>query len=101
MQMREDGKISVHVSLGKYDRLFTNPIVLDVSNAGIIAGDIYLWVIPVGRVDGNISLTGEIYGRISTPLFNVGSVSGHLAGKSGTGTYQSIAGNGTWIAWKN
>ncbi len=101
MQISESGKISVHVSLGKYDHLFTNPIVLDMSNAGIITGDIYLWVIPVGKVDGSISPAGNIYGRISTPLFNVGSVSGHLGGNGGAGTYQSIAGNGSWSARRN
>jgi hypothetical protein len=101
MQIGEDGEIALHVMLGKYDRFFTNPIVLTVSDAGTITGSIFLWVVAVGRVEGRFSTSGDLYGRVSTPFFNAGSVSGHLAGNRGDGTYQSIAGNGTWTAWKN
>lgn len=101
LEVGAEGKISIHVSLGKYDRLFTNPITLNVSNTGALSGDIFLWLLAVGRVEGNFSPSGDLFGRVSTPLFNVGFVSGHLSENSGNGTYQSMAGNGTWNAQKN
>ncbi len=101
MEIAAEGKISVHVSLGKYERFFSNPIALNVSDNDALRGDIYLWRIEIGGVEGSFSPLGDVFGRVSTPLFNVGSVSGHLSQTSGTGTYQSVAGNGTWSAQRN
>ena len=64
-------------------------------------GDIYLWRFAVGSVEGSFSPSGNVFGRVTTPLFNVGTVSGHFSGNSGAGSYQSVAGNGTWRARKN
>ena len=101
MEVTAEGRISVHVSLGKYDQLFTNPIILNVSNTGALNSDIFLWLFPAGRVEGSFTPSGDFFGRVSTPFFNVGTVFGHLAENSGTGTYHSVAGNGTWSAQKN
>ena len=101
MEVAADGKISVHVSLGKYERFFTNPITIIVSENGALNGDIYLWRIGVGGIEGSFSQSGNVFGSVSTPLFNVGSVSGRFSQTSGAGTYQSVAGNGTWNAQRN
>ncbi|HTR80166.1 MAG TPA: hypothetical protein VMM58_00960 [Bacteroidota bacterium] len=101
MTVSADGGISVHVSLGKYDRFFTNPIALNVSSTGALGGNILFWHIGIGKIEGNFSPSGDLFGEVSTPLFNVGSVSGHLDKNSGGGNYQSVAGNGTWKAQKN
>jgi hypothetical protein len=100
MEVVDDGKISVHVSLGKYERFFSNPIMLNVLDNGELHGDIYLWRFGVGSVEGSFSPSGDVFGRVTTPLFSVGSVSGHFSQTSGTGTYESVAGNGTWSAQK-
>jgi len=100
MEVVAEGKISVHVSIGKYERFFSNPIALTVSEDGALSGDIYLWRIGVGSVEGSFSSSGDVFGRVTTPLFNVGSVSGHFSQSSGAGTYESVAGNGTWSAQK-
>src|SRR5208283_4071058 len=55
MEMAAEGKISVHVSLGKYERFFSNPIALTVSEDGALRGDIYLWRIEIGGVEGSFS----------------------------------------------
>ena len=100
MEVAAEGKISVHVSLGKYERFFSNPIMLNVSDDGTLHGDIYLWRIGIGSVEGSFSPSGDVFGRVTTPLFNVGSISGHFSQTSGAGTYESLAGNGTWSAQK-
>lgn len=101
MEVAAEGKISVHVSIGNYERFFSNPITLSVSDDGALRGDIYLWRIGVGSVEGSFSPSGDVFGRVTTPLFNVGSVSGHFSGNSGAGSYGSVAGNGKWSARKN
>ncbi len=101
MEVSAEGKISVHVSIGWYERFFSNPIMLNVSDNGALRGDIYLWRFAVGRVEGSFSPSGNVFGRVSTPLFNVGSVSGNFSENSGAGSYRSVAGNGTWSARKN
>ena len=100
MEVSTEGKISVHVSLGKYERFFSNPITLNISDNGALRGDIYLWRFGVGNVEGSFSPSGDVFGRVTTPLFSVGSVSGHFSQTSGAGTYESVAGNGTWSAQK-
>ncbi len=100
MEVVDDGKISVHVSIGKYERFFSNPIMLNVSDNGALRGDIHLWRFGVGSVEGSFSPSGDVFGRVTTLLFNVGSVSGHFSQTSGAGTYESVAGNGTWSAQK-
>ena len=77
------------------------PIVLTVSEENAVSGRIFLWLLPVGKVEGILSATGDLLGRVSTPLFFVGSVSGHLEKDSGGGSYTSVAGNGIWSAQKN
>ncbi len=100
MEAAAEGKISVHVSIGKYERFFSNPIALNVSDDGALSGNIYLWRFGVGNVEGSFSPSGNIFGRVTTPLFSVGSVSGHFSQTSGAGTYESVAGNGSWSAQK-
>ena len=100
MEVTAEGKISVHVSIGKYERFFSNPIMLNVSDNGALRGDIYLWRFGVGSVEGSFSPSGDVFGHVTTPLFSVGSVSGHFSQSSGAGTYESVAGNGSWSAQK-
>jgi hypothetical protein len=100
-EVTAEGRITVHVSLVKHENLFTNPIALNVSNSGELSGDIFLWPLAVGRIEGSLSPSGDLFGRVSIPLFDVGSVSGRFAENSGGGTYQTVAGNGTWSAQKN
>ena len=100
MTITPDGRMEVHVSLGKYERFFSNPVKLTVSRDGLITGSILLWRLPVGSVDGSLAATGEVSGRVSTPLFRVGTVSGQFSPQSGEGTYESVAGNGSWSAHK-
>jgi hypothetical protein len=100
MEVAAEGNISVHVSIGKYERFFSNPIALTVSEDGALSGDIYLWRIGVGSVEGSFSPSGNVFGRVTTPLFSVGSVSGRFSQTLGAGIYESVAGNGTWSAQK-
>jgi hypothetical protein len=95
MSIGENEENSVHVSLGKYEHLFSNPVNVNVSKTGAISGDIFIWILAVGRVERSFSPTGDLYGRVSTPFFTVGAVSGHLSGNSGNGTFHAVAGNGT------
>ena len=98
MTVNHDGSILIYLSLGKYQRLFTNPISLRVSESGALQGEVLLWQMDVGKIVGLFSPDGDIYGRVFTPLFNVGVVSGNLTSKAGSGTYQSLGGNGNWTA---
>jgi hypothetical protein len=100
MEVAAEGNISVHVSIGKYERFFSNPITLNIADDGALRGDIYLLRFGIGGVEGSFSPSGDVFGRVTTPLFNVGSVSGHFSPTSGAGTYESVAGNGTWSAQK-
>ena len=101
MDVGTNGKILVYVSLGKYDRLFSNPISLNVNESGTLDGNILLWHLPVGGVEGKFTATGEVFGRVSTPFFNVGSVLGKMESKTASGSYKSVAGDGNWSAVKN
>ncbi|HTX19160.1 MAG TPA: hypothetical protein VMG34_10920 [Bacteroidota bacterium] len=92
--------MSIHVSFGKYDKLFSNPITLQISGEGKLEGSITLLHIPIGQVVGTISPSGTLVGRVTTPLFTVGTVSGALTADAGSGTYQSVAGAGTWSSRK-
>jgi len=62
MEVVDDGKISVHVSLRKYERFFSNPIMLNVLDNGELHGDIYLWRFGVGSVEGSFSPSGMFLG---------------------------------------
>lgn len=101
MTVSRDGNLSIYLSIGRYQHLFTNPISLKVSDAGALYGNIFLLSLKMGVVFGMFSSTGDIYGEISTPFLDVGTVAGRLTQSSGNGSYQSVAGNGTWTAQKN
>lgn len=95
----EEG-LSINLSLGKYQHLFTNPISVSVSNNGTLHADILLLRLRTAVVIGIFSSTGDLYGEVSSPVLDIGSVTGHLTSSTGSGTYQSVAGNGTWSAQK-
>lgn len=101
MTVSRDGKLSIFLSIGRYQHFFTNPIFLNVSDNGALHGDIFLLNLKMGVVFGMFSSTGDIYGEISTPFLDVGTVAGRITRSSGNGTYQSVAGNGTWNAQRN
>ena len=101
MTVSRDGNLSVYVSIGRYRHLFTNPVSLRVADNGALHGDIFLLNLKMGVVFGMFSSTGDIYGEVSTPFLDVGMVAGRITRSSGNGTYQSVAGNGTWTAMKN
>jgi hypothetical protein len=101
LRMSPDGSISIYLSLGKYQHLYTNPIFLKVSDAGALHGDIFLLSVKMGVVFGMFSSNGDLYGEVSTPFLDVGTVAGRLTQSSGNGTYQSVVGNGTWTAERN
>ncbi len=101
MTMSQDGNLSIYLSVGRYQHLFTNPISLKVSDNGALHGDIFLLSLKMGVVFGMFSSTGDIYGEVSTPFLDVGTVVGRITQSSGNGTYQSVAGNGSWTAQKN
>lgn len=101
MRVSRDGNLSIYLSIGRYRHLFTNPISLKVSDNGALHGDIFLLSLKMGVVFGMFSSTGDIYGEISTPFLDVGTVVGRITQSSGNGTYQSVAGNGTWTAQRN
>jgi len=100
MTISPEGTMSVYVSFGRYDKLFSTPIVMNISSGGDLEGDVKLWRIPVGRVKGSVSAVGKLFGRVTTPLFDVGTVAGVIGGGSGSGSYQSVVGGGTWEARK-
>ena len=101
MTASSDGNLSIYLSIGKYQHLFSNPVLLKVSNAGALHGSIFFLGIKIGGVIGMFSSTGDLYGEVSTPVLDVGTVTGHLTQNSGNGTYQSVAGKGTWSVEKN
>lgn len=101
LTVSRDGNLSIYLSIGRYQRLFTNPISVKVSDNGALHGDIFLLNLKMGVVFGMFSSTGDIYGEVSTPFLDVGMVAGRIMRSSGNGTYQSVAGNGTWTALKN
>ena len=101
MTVSREGNLSIYLSIGKYQRLFTNPIFLKVSENGSLNGDIFLLRLKMGVIFGMFSSNGDIYGEISTPFLDVGVVGGKISQTSGNGTYRSVAGNATWTAHKN
>jgi len=84
-------QVSVHVSIVSYERLFWNPIALNMSDSGALHGDIYSWHIEIGDVEGKFFPSGDVIGRVTTTPFNVGSVSSQ---------FSQISGNETWTARK-
>ena len=100
MTIGADNTIAISVSVGHYQHLFSNPIVLSVGNDGTLRGSIRLLKIPVGNVIGIFSQNGDLYGEVSTPFLDVGTVIGKLKREEGRGTYRSVAGAGTWSARK-
>lgn len=98
MIVGRDGNLSIYLSIGRYQHLFTNPISLKVSDIGALHGDIFLLSLKMGVVFGMFSSAGDIYGEVSTPFLDVGTVVGRITQNSGNGTYQSVAGTGTWTA---
>lgn len=101
LRVSPDGSISIYLSLGHFQHLYTNPISLKVSDGGALRGDIFLLGVKMGVVFGMFSSNGDLYGEVSTPFLDVGTVAGRLTQSSGNGTYQSVAGNGTWTAERN
>lgn len=101
MTVSRDGSLSIYLSIGRYQKLFTNPISLKVSHNGALHGDVFLLSLKMGVVFGMFSSTGDIYGEVATPFLDVGTVVGRITRSSGNGTYQSVSGNGTWTAQRN
>ena len=101
MTVSRDGNLSIYLSIGRYQHLFTNPIYLKVSDNGALHGNIFLLSLKMGVVFGMFSSTGDIYGEVSTPFLDVGMIAGRITRSSGNGTYQSVAGNGTWTSQRN
>ena len=100
MTVNPGGTIQFLLSIGKYQHLFTNPVFVTVANTGALNGDILLVGIRSGSIVGVLSAQGDIYGEVSTPFADVGTVRGHFEKETGGGTYQSVAGDGTWTARK-